>query len=106
MFQDSTNKKCQAYLRKFGERSPCDMTITITFTNFYTDSINTPDGNIVITVAKYDMGQFFKTLVSIRREWQDDSMRQFDIPHSSPFLDPMIVREFYLTILEWGIDCL
>ena len=67
--------------------------------------MNTPDRNIAITVTTYDMGQIFKTVVSISREWQDDSMRQFDIPHSSPFLDPMIVREFYLTILEWGIDC-
>ena len=82
------------------------MTITTTSTNFYTDSINTPDGNIAITVTTYDMGQYFKTLVSISREWQEDSMRHFDIPHSSPFLDPMVVREFYFTILEWEIDCL
>ena len=43
---------------------------------------------------------------SISREWQEDSMRYFDILHSSPFLDPMVVREFYLTIPEWCIDCL
>ena len=66
---------------------------------------NTTTDVRVIIEPPVQRGFYYETDIKIQRLGKADT-RKFIIPHASPSLPPAIVREFYLTIVEWGIDCL
>ena len=67
-------------------------------------SVLEDDGRVVIE-APVQRGFYFETIVKIERVGKAD-VRKYVIPHASPSLSPAIVREFYHTNVEWGLDCL